>query len=633
MHPISMTTSITLCLLMGIFTTSHGSESEQFQAFIEDIIETFQLKSPTVVFNDDLPNMCMIYQWLLCLSNRDTKELANNLASVHIQRKQDGIIYVGHQGHEELFKLLSERAPSVFAAYPLFMPKSYQNDVHLRLDSNIYFYEVSEHEYYELFDIFAVTAGPSIVIEVGNWSIEDSIVLIKSMNRWDRRTNLHRTRFINCIANNPPTAELIKDRNGSIIGSKGPYQDLLYYITDQVNLTVETIEAPWKMKLLENGSWTSTIGYLQRKEADVVSSSLGINLQRSDFIDYPIQVDLVKRGLCAILPIKGAAPNTWVYINVFGLNQWMIFIILLILIVNGLTVMHAFSEDQSGREFGTKRGSNKNYWLDSASSALAMVFLFTLQMGSHTNSKQLAPRLLTLTMSILTLLFFVFYAGDITAKMTSGSPKIPINNFEDVIYFNYKVVTTSPYYAHLLSTSKLGSAKRHVFDNHFEMKKDPDEVVSEMIRNPKTLYFGPLSILKRRISTETHKAIALKIDDPVYGHAGLGLQKNSEFLPLFNHFILKGFENGILWGIWGAYYYQDPEENFEMMEPQPLGLNNVMFCFISFGIGICVSIINVMIELIRGKKSKKQVVVTPLVKKNERKDARWATGRDIKEVK
>ena len=60
-----------------------------------------------------------------------------------------------------------------------------------------------------------------------------------------------------------------------------------------------------------------------------------------------------------------------------------------------------------------------------------------------------------------------------------------------------------------------------------------------------------------------------------------------------------------------------------MKEPQPLGLNNVMFCFISLGIGICVSIINVMIELMIRKTSKKQVVAET----NERGDAalsRWA---------
>ena len=634
---MSMTTLITLGILLGIFAISHGSESEQLEAFIKDIIETWQLRSPTIIVNDDFPNMCMTHQWLLCLSNRDTNEVTNHLASIHQHRKQDGLIFIGFQGHEKLLQQLPASESTILKSnHPVFMPLAYQNEIQLRLDSNIIFYRKINITNFELHDVFAVKGGPSIKVDIGKWNYENGFILTKSMNRWERRTDLQGTRFLNCFALNPPSAEFIKDKNGNIIGSKGSFQDRLFYITDRLNLTIETIEAQWVNKLLDNGSWTGQIGFLQRQEADVVTTNLGINSQRSTVIDFPMQIILSKFALCAIISTKGVSPNMWVYVNVFGFNQWMIFIILLILIVIGLTVIHTLSDDQSGREFGTKRGSSKNYRLDSASSALAMVFLFTVQMGSHTNSKQLAPRLLTLTMSILTLLFFVFYAGDITAKMTSGPPEIPIRTFEDVVYYNYEVVTKSSYFERLLSTFKPGSAKREVYDNHFEMKKDLDEVVSEMINIPKTLYFGMIGHLrknwKKYHSAETHKAIELKMDDAVFSNSGLGLQKDSEFSPLFNHFILKGYENGVFSSINQAYQL-DPEENFEIMEPQPLGLNNVMFCFITLGIGICVSISNVMIELIIRKTSKKQIVVKTMVKTNERKDARWATGRDINEVK
>ena len=73
-----------------------------------------------------------------------------------------------------------------------------------------------------------------------------------------------------------------------------------------------------------------------------------------------------------------------------------------------------------------------------------------------------------MTMSILTLLVFAMYTTDITAEMTSGPPKIPIKNFEDVIYHNYKVITYSTFVERLMATSKNGSAKREVYDYHFE---------------------------------------------------------------------------------------------------------------------------------------------------------------------
>ena len=105
-----------LCLLFGIFAISHGSESEEFATFIEGIIDTWKLRSPTIIVKDDLPKICMSknHQWLLCLSNdQDGNELADHLASIHQHNKQDGLIFVGSQGHEKLLKHLPEGALSI----------------------------------------------------------------------------------------------------------------------------------------------------------------------------------------------------------------------------------------------------------------------------------------------------------------------------------------------------------------------------------------------------------------------------------------------------------------------------------------------------------------------------------------
>ena len=58
-----------ICLLIGSFALSNGTNPEQFEAFIEDVIGTWQLQSVTVIAVDDLPKLCMNHQWLLCLSN------------------------------------------------------------------------------------------------------------------------------------------------------------------------------------------------------------------------------------------------------------------------------------------------------------------------------------------------------------------------------------------------------------------------------------------------------------------------------------------------------------------------------------------------------------------------------------
>ena len=198
--------------------------------------------------------------------------------------------------------------------------------------------------------------------------------------------------------------------------------------------------------------------------------------------------------------------------------------------------------------------------------------------------------------------------------MTSGPPNIPIRTFEDVIYHGYKVITNSPYYENILANSKLGSAKLEVYNNHFEMKKDWEESMKALIgdSDSKTLMYAVKTRLITKLGVEmpsggtlAQEAYALNMVDSVHGISTLALQKDSEFLPLFNHYILKALEGGIY-----KKPYRDLDlythKTFGMMEAQPLGFNNVVFCFISIGFGICLSIITVMIEFIK-KKLQKQM--------------------------
>ena len=88
---------------------------EAIGEFVKDIIKTWRLISPTIVLQDDLLNICISHDWWLCLTNdMDVDELAIHLALIHNKTKQDGIIFVGNQGHRQLLKRLTKIAPSMF---------------------------------------------------------------------------------------------------------------------------------------------------------------------------------------------------------------------------------------------------------------------------------------------------------------------------------------------------------------------------------------------------------------------------------------------------------------------------------------------------------------------------------------
>ena len=177
-------------------------------------MDTWKIRSPTIIYQDDLPELCMKRQWVLCLSNDwDTNELAEHLVEIYRQRKHDGLIFLGEQGHEQLLKKLGGDVPltlfstkytvNLFSTnYPSFMPTSYKTDIRLRLDSNIIFYKENFISNYDLYDIFAVKGGPPITLEVGKWDIDNGMRLMTGLNRWDRRTDLKGVNFKNSFADN-----------------------------------------------------------------------------------------------------------------------------------------------------------------------------------------------------------------------------------------------------------------------------------------------------------------------------------------------------------------------------------------------------------------------------------------------
>ena len=600
-------------ILFLIVSVANGLENDQFETFIRDMIKEWKLLSPTIIFQDEMPELCLKLKWGLCLTNiMDTDELVEHIATIHQLRKQDGIIFVHSPDTKDLIRKLAKHVPSLFSSEcPVFIPTEYDEDIDLRLDSNIIFYKEETMHAYTLADKFAVKGGPKIVLSLGNWNVKEGVTLQQSMNRWDRRIDLKGATFKNCLAENGNWAEFIKDKDGNITGSKGYFQDMLFYITDRLNLTFATVEAQWNVDLLENGSWTGIIGMIQRKEIDVISSGLGINSQYSSVIDLPIATDRQPVTLIAARP-KGTALSMWAYVRVFGVYQWIIFTMMLMLLGIALTLPHIFSKVDTHIAFGTKRGANMDNQLNSVYSNFALVFLYAIQMGSHTNSAMWSARGLTLTTSVLTLLMFVYYTTEITAEMTSGPSKVPIKTFDDVIHGNYKVITISDYSMRILQSAEPGSSKNMAYNSNFKNIETKDRTIlasvyNELISDPKSLLYDiPSSIMVNQVEElldELKKQLfALRMDDAVYGSGTLGLQANSEFLQMFNHYIMKNIETGCLKRLYLKYHSDFfTRENYEMVEPQPLGFNNLMFCFIFLAIAVCLSIVVAILELLLNK--------------------------------
>ena len=131
----------------------------------------------------------------------------------------------------------------------------------MKLDSNILFYKEEEPGTYQLLDKFAVKGGPPIVIDLGKWDPSYGMIIQNYKDRWDRRTDLRGAEIVNSLNTYGPWSVLLKDGDGKVVGSMGEMQELIFCITERLNINIKTIEMPrepWKE--LENGSWTGIIG-------------------------------------------------------------------------------------------------------------------------------------------------------------------------------------------------------------------------------------------------------------------------------------------------------------------------------------------------------------------------------------
>ena len=566
--------------------------TETLNDFITDIIKAWQLRLPTIV-GEYLPEACMTPRYMLCLSSTlDLHELAEHVALIHINRKQDGIIFLG-KGQKQVIEEVTKLAPTIWRSNsPVFMPIESSNDITLRLDSNIIFYEEQGVTDYKLIDLFAVKVGPHLRIELGKWNKVDGVSLQSHQNRWSRRTNLKGATFINCLMDYGTWGKPIKDASGNVIGSSGYFQEMLFYIIAHLNLKVSTVEIQNEsLQKLENGSWTGDIGILQRKEVDVCSSGIGMKLERSFAIEYPLPTYRARVTLIAGNS-QGRAMNMWAYIGVFGVAQWCIYAAMLISFV-------AIDSVFRNNDLTTSYSSCKS----SEHSATMTAFLFAIQQGEN-DAKSLGNRMLILSLSILTLFMFVCYTTNITADMTSGPPEIPIRNFEDVISNGYKVFSTSSYISSFLADAPPGSAKYKVHKMHFEQLPWGTKTASKLISEPKTLWYTVTTNSLPQQDDDWNEKSAydeltlLKTDDESHAYAALALQKDSEFLDLFNYYILKEYEHGILKRLFRTNYGGlFTREQFSINEPQALGFENVLFTFSCLAVGVIASLGIATVEL------------------------------------
>lgn len=537
--------------------------------------------------------------------NKDA--LADFLIMLYKNRKLNSMIFVDHYVHRDLLNYLQFVNMDMFIAdLPIFLPNEYSRTIEIRLDNNVVFYDTQTNGSYSLIDRYTVNGGPEMVMEIGTWD-KNGVSLTKKMNKWDRRTNLMGAKFVNTLYENEVGgAFFVYGQNGTIIGSTGHYQDQLFYILDRLNVTIETRSESEELDGAGDCEY-----FLMHKMTDICSGG---------YADYPCYYNCFSKHIITKYPagrtLLAGVPKTnsldpWAYINVFRLAQWLVLFLFLTL-MSLMTPLYGVALGGSNHGFSTIESFENTY-------------LFLLQQGNHPGGRLRAQAFLSLTTSMLTLLFFIYYSNDITAKMTAGSPPHPVKNFQDVLDFGYKIILVGTLEEFLLRSAKNGSAKRTVYETYFgedgkQIKEwehamqsgnitwinkialpfwynltaqNLDWAANQVIHDSKTLWYCQRNCATEKIEQGT--VIDLRMDDMTYTYGGFMLRGDSEYLSLISHYVRKAFETGIYHRIHLTYSSKTPMK-IGLTEPGAVKIENVMGPFNVLGTFIIISVGIALIE-------------------------------------
>ena len=128
----------------------------------------------------------------------------------------------------------------------------------------------------------------------------------------------------------------------------------------------------------------------------------------------------------------------------------------------------------------------------------------------------------------------------------------------------------------------------------WEWSQENIALAGEKIMNdPQTLFYCTSSCLSDKVTSG--EVMALKMDDTYYARRGFALGEDSEYMSLFNHYLLKAFETGILHRL-GDFWGEKAPIKIGLTEPKPLEFNNVMFPFCLLGVAIILSAIATVVE-------------------------------------
>ena len=344
------------------------------------------------------------------------------------------------------------------------------------------------------------------------------------------------------------------------------------------------------------------MGQLVAKEVDICGVSLTLTAERSQFVDFTIGIMEIVNSIYMLDPAivggQGNDVNLMVFLTVFSKVGWLG--ILTIALVSSLTYAAIVASAKDEQSIVSSLEHFSHFSL-----GFYNFFLSLVQRKVVTEEEErriVAARILAVTTSILTFVLFSYYAADLTATMTAGSPTPKLKSFTDILESNYRVFTQEgTVHYDFLRHAEPGSPMKKIYEErmvtmHYkEFGKRQEESL-----DPMNLYFSS----EFAFPDNNHFTFLRNFDGRLVNQLAFPLQKDSEFRNIFNYYLVKTIQSGLLKKLSEKWVDKDRPEDWShrifQEEAKSLGYDNIVFPMVVMLVGMVTGICLVWAEKAMG---------------------------------
>ncbi len=224
----------------------------------------------------------------------------------------------------------------------------------LRWDSLYFELKQLNDSYFNIEEVYAVKREHTFRNLLGSWDSYEEQLSVKEPSMWRRRRDLKNATISVTGLPFPGSIMPGKKPGDKVVGSMA---ELMYTLASSLNANLEWDFLPKEQarfghgSKLKNGSWTGTLGQLQRKEVDVVATGLFHNAQRMEMSEYVLLPYHTKITLIMLDPMKAGTQskqvNLTAFVAIFSPPAWaLVFTAIAILIIFHYIFMNIFVASQ-----------------------------------------------------------------------------------------------------------------------------------------------------------------------------------------------------------------------------------------------------------------------------------------------